>query len=174
MRALLDHLHRHAVGYVALFVAIGGTGYAATSLPRGSVGARQIKNHSITPSKFSQRFITGNVRAWAVVGSDGHVFAGGGKPQVQASSAIPGSYLVTWGVNIKTDCAADATINFGHSPTTESIPIPGNPSVPFTAGYAVAENFHGGHGRFNNGTTIDTFNQRGAVTPLGFDLAITC
>ena len=34
----LHHLRNNAVGYVALFVALGGTSYAAISLPAGSVG----------------------------------------------------------------------------------------------------------------------------------------
>ena len=44
MTRLLAHARRNAVAYVALFVALGGTSYAAFSLPAGSVGAREIKN----------------------------------------------------------------------------------------------------------------------------------
>jgi len=36
-----------AVSFVALFVALGGVGYAATQLPRGSVGNAQLKNGSV-------------------------------------------------------------------------------------------------------------------------------
>jgi hypothetical protein len=34
-----------------VFVALGGTGYAAVKLPRNSVGSRQIKANSVTSSK---------------------------------------------------------------------------------------------------------------------------
>ena len=51
MNAALTHLRKNVVAYVALFVALGGTSYAAVSLPAGSVGNRQLKNHSITPIK---------------------------------------------------------------------------------------------------------------------------
>ena len=49
MTRFLSHLKSNAIAYLALFIALGGTSYAAVSLPAGSVGARQIKNHSITP-----------------------------------------------------------------------------------------------------------------------------
>ena len=45
-RALI-HLRRNIVAYVALFVALGGTSYAATRLPAGSVTTRQVKNGSL-------------------------------------------------------------------------------------------------------------------------------
>lgn len=32
----LGHLRRHAVGYAALFVALGGTSYGAVNLPKAS------------------------------------------------------------------------------------------------------------------------------------------
>lgn len=41
------HLRRHAVAYLALFVALGGTSYAASKLPRNSVGSAQIVNGSV-------------------------------------------------------------------------------------------------------------------------------
>jgi hypothetical protein len=39
---------------LALFVALGGAGYAATQLPSNSVGTRQIKKGAVTPVKLSQ------------------------------------------------------------------------------------------------------------------------
>lgn len=41
------HVRRNLVGYLALFIALGGTGYAA-SLPRNSVGAKQLKTGAVT------------------------------------------------------------------------------------------------------------------------------
>lgn len=38
---------------VALVVALGGVGYAATKLPKNSVGSKQLKKHAVTPSKVS-------------------------------------------------------------------------------------------------------------------------
>ncbi len=73
----LRHIRANAVAYVALFVALGGTSYAATRLPTGSVGNRQIRNHSIDPDKLNPRFIRGNVRMWASVNAAGKVVGGG-------------------------------------------------------------------------------------------------
>ena len=39
------------VALVALFVAMGGTGYAALKLPKNSVGSKQIKKNAVTSSK---------------------------------------------------------------------------------------------------------------------------
>jgi hypothetical protein len=83
---------------------------------------------------------------------------------------VPGSYEIKWGVKVGPKCSTVATIDGGHSPTTETIPIPGNPSVAVTAGYAVANTTGGPHGT----TFVTTFNQQGALTPLGFDVAIVC
>jgi hypothetical protein len=173
MSAVLDHARQNVVAYIALFVALGGTGYAAMTLPRGSVGERQIKNHAIDPIKFDPRFINGSVRAWAVVASSGRLIAGAGRPEAE-ETIVPANYVITWGTKLKQTCATIATIDGNHSPPTENIPIPGNPSVPFTAGYAVADSFSNGNGRGHNGTTVVTFNQAGQLTPLGFDVAIIC
>ncbi len=39
------------VATVALFIALGGAGYAAVSIPRNSVGTNEIKNFAVTPLK---------------------------------------------------------------------------------------------------------------------------
>jgi hypothetical protein len=44
----------NVVSCLALFVALGGTGYAAVNLPRNSVGAKQIKPGSIDNSKIKK------------------------------------------------------------------------------------------------------------------------
>jgi hypothetical protein len=173
MKVVLEHIRRNAVGYIALFVALGGTGYAAVTLPQGSVGSRQIKNHAIDPIKLNPKFISGNVRAWAVVSSSGRVVAGGGKPE-GGQPVTPGVYEISWGVRLRPNCGTNATIDFGHSPATENIPIPGQSSAPFTAGYAVAETFTNGRARAQNVTSVHTFNQSGRLTPLGFDIAVVC
>jgi hypothetical protein len=36
---------------VAVFIALGGTGYAAFKLPKNSVGTKQLKNGAVTPTK---------------------------------------------------------------------------------------------------------------------------
>ena len=48
--ALARYLRSHHVGLVALFIALGGTAYAAT-LPRNSVGPKQLKRGAVTSAK---------------------------------------------------------------------------------------------------------------------------
>ena len=65
MSRVFNHFRSNVVAYVALFVALGGTSYAAVNLPAGSVGNRQLKNHSVTPIKLDPGSIAGYVRDWA-------------------------------------------------------------------------------------------------------------
>jgi hypothetical protein len=46
--------YANVVATVALFIALGGAAYAATQLPKNSVGARQLKKAAVTPAKLSK------------------------------------------------------------------------------------------------------------------------
>jgi hypothetical protein len=48
---LTCHVRHNAVAYLALFVALGGSSYAAVTLPANSVGAKQIKQGAVRSSK---------------------------------------------------------------------------------------------------------------------------
>jgi hypothetical protein len=48
---LLDYLGRHHVALLALFVALGGTSYAVTSLPANSVGTKQLQKNAVKSTK---------------------------------------------------------------------------------------------------------------------------
>lgn len=48
---MIDHLRSNAVAYLALFVALGGTSYAAIKLPVNSVGTPQLKSSAVTSPK---------------------------------------------------------------------------------------------------------------------------
>ena len=45
--------YANVIATLALFIALGGGAYAATQLPKNSVGAKQIKKGAVTPAKFS-------------------------------------------------------------------------------------------------------------------------
>jgi hypothetical protein len=47
-----------AVAIVALFVAVGGTSYAAFSLPKNSVGSKQLKKNAVTSGKIKDGAVT--------------------------------------------------------------------------------------------------------------------
>lgn len=48
----------HVVSTIALFVALGGTSYAALNLPANSVGTPQIKNNAVTGAKVRNGSLT--------------------------------------------------------------------------------------------------------------------
>jgi hypothetical protein len=45
------------VALLALFVALGGTGYAVVSLPKNSVGAKQLKKNAVTAKKIKKNAV---------------------------------------------------------------------------------------------------------------------
>ncbi len=51
---MLAYLRRHHIGLLALFIALGGTSYAAAKLPRNSVGAAQLRSGAVTEGKLAQ------------------------------------------------------------------------------------------------------------------------
>lgn len=59
MRPFRRPSHGTIAAYVALFVALGGTSYAVTSLPRNSVGSVQIKPRAVQNSKLANNAVTG-------------------------------------------------------------------------------------------------------------------
>jgi hypothetical protein len=72
----LSYVRRHHVAYLALFVALGGTTYAAT-VPRNSVGRAQLKKNAVTSVK---------VKNGSLRGVD---FAAGELPQGERGPAGP-------------------------------------------------------------------------------------
>lgn len=55
---MLAYVRRHHIGLMVLFVALGGTSYAATRLPSNSVGSGQIRAGSVTAMKIRDGAIT--------------------------------------------------------------------------------------------------------------------
>jgi hypothetical protein len=159
---LARHVQHNLVAYLALFVALGGTSYAAISLPRNSVGTRQIRDRAITPAKIN-RVIAGTVRAWAAVAADGTVLSASQKVSVNAGTAIPGSYDLTWHSRLPSHCVTVGNVALlGSQPTQPSV----------ASGYMSMVNT-GTFGR-RTVTGLNTFNQSGVPTALGFDVAVIC
>jgi hypothetical protein len=59
MRALRDRLtYANTMGTIAVFIALGGTSYAVTQLPRNSVGSSQIRPRAIGPSELRSQAVS--------------------------------------------------------------------------------------------------------------------
>ena len=52
--------HAMAISMTALFVALGGAGYAALSLPKNSVGTEQLQNGAVVTAKLKNGGVTKN------------------------------------------------------------------------------------------------------------------
>jgi hypothetical protein len=121
MTRFARHIRSNLVAYLALFVALGGTSYAALRLPAGSVGNRALKNHSITPIKFDRGAIAGYVRDWAKIDTVGRIVSSSPRAHLirwneQPGSSAPGGF-VSWGEPIPRACFVLAT-------TANLIPAP--------------------------------------------------
>ena len=167
MSRLVGHIRSNAVAYVALFVALGGTSYAAVRLAPGSVGTVQLRNGAVTAKKLANRsvdlakldpkMIGGTVRHWAEIGADGSVEGASSRTRV---GGIPpqGGYVVSWDDTFSSHCAAIAT------PTGSSLIL--GPS----SGYA---NTHV-NGQHPTSVFVNTYNAQGQPTPTAFSVAVIC
>jgi len=122
---VVTYLRRHHVALLALFVALGGTSIAATTLvPRNSVGSRQVINGSLQRADLSKKavkLLKGNrgapgaaglqgargatgptglpaTKLWAVVTSAGVLSRGSGV--VSAGLGTTGNYVVVFDQNV--------------------------------------------------------------------------
>src|SRR5690348_8311829 len=96
MKPILGHIRNNLIAYLALFVALGGTSYAATTLPSGSVGTPQLRNGAIIASKLNRASIGGYVVAWAHVRQDGRVLSGSRGASAVYQGQSSNFYFVHW------------------------------------------------------------------------------
>jgi hypothetical protein len=62
MHRIVRYIRRHHIGLLALFIALGGVSYAAT-LPRNSVGSKQIRRNAVKASEIARKAVrTGEIR----------------------------------------------------------------------------------------------------------------
>lgn len=148
MAAVITHIRRNAVAYLALFIALGGTSYAAI----------RVSNHSLTPVKLSPRYFGGYLRGWASVAADGHVGKSSDRPKVEMQSGLSGEYLISWPTKPISSCTAAANVVVGASG-----PVPG---------YAIAEASR--QRRRDEQSIVHTYNSAGQETPMPFEIALLC
>jgi hypothetical protein len=69
-RGFLRFLRSNTLALLALFIALGGTTYAATALPKNSVGTKQLKKNAVTAVKIKNGNVTnGKIGKNAVTGA---------------------------------------------------------------------------------------------------------
>jgi hypothetical protein len=119
MTRILNHVRSNVIAYLALFVALGGSSYAAMSLPAGSVGPRELKNGSIDPPKMDPRTIGGTIRHWASVSAQGRVLASSSRAR---GGRVGNLINVEWGDKFPASrCIALATIHGINDPSVDPV-----------------------------------------------------
>jgi hypothetical protein len=102
---VLAHVKHDAIAYLALFVALGGTSYAAIKIPNNSVGTKQLRNSAVTSKKLANGSVTNPRLAKGSVGAgklDPKTIAGSLRAYVQISAqgqitaAHPAAKLLGW------------------------------------------------------------------------------
>lgn len=118
MHKTLTFIRHNAIALLALFVALGGTSYAALSLPAGSVGAQQIRNHSVAAVKLDPRSIAASIRAWVVVqwGAGGKLVARASSSPVRVATGSTGEGITWPHRHFSRQCVASATPQVNLSP----------------------------------------------------------
>jgi hypothetical protein len=110
------------VSFVALFVALGGVGYAATQLPANSVGSTQLKNGSV--GNWKLKFNSVGARK-IINGSVGAKQVNSRQVQLRVSTGCnPGSAIQSIGLSGSVSCTATLPNEAGTSAST--VPVGAN------------------------------------------------
>jgi hypothetical protein len=124
---LKRHIRSNAVAYLALFVALGGTSYAAFAVPAnsvtaasirsGAVGARQLANRSINAAKLDGKTIVGHVVLVARLSGAGTVLYS--KPRVTFAGGTASGFALNLSPPLPAKCPLIATVIGGTTPGTQ-------------------------------------------------------
>jgi hypothetical protein len=160
MNSVVAHLRSNLVAYIALFVALGGSSYAALSLPAHSVGTPQLRDGAVTPAKLNPEGIAGSVRAWAEITPLPKLAVAEGKDVSSVKLIRLGStgeiYRISWKRRLPPHCPAIASVDSTHT------------SAP-GFGYAVVAHSGGA------ATYVQTFQSADeAAVPMGLNVAVIC
>jgi hypothetical protein len=149
MKVIANHVRANVVAYLALFIALGGTSYAAVTL----------RNHSILPIKLNKQRFGGYVRAFASVEANGHIDAASPGTSTKAiETGIPGLWIVRWRKQDLTYCSAQAGVR--------AVPSHGG------AGSALASLVPAGARRGEVGITV--LDEHGGPAALPFFVDVIC
>ncbi len=112
------------VSFAALFVALGGVGYAATQLPANSVGSSQLKNGSVGNWKLkfnsvgSRKIINGSIGAKQV---------NSGQVQLRVGTACATGAVKSIGLSGSVTCTPTLPNEFGTSASAVTLGSGGTP-----------------------------------------------
>jgi hypothetical protein len=119
MHRVVRHVRANVVAYMALFVALGGTSYAAGTLAKNSVGSSQIKRGAVHNSDIASNAVTGSkVAANTLKGADIDESSLGKVPSAAAADSAASATSATTAANAANAAnAADAAKLGGSLPS---------------------------------------------------------
>ena len=187
MRALRDRMtYGNVTATLALFVALGGTSYAVTQLPRNSVGTKQIKKSAVRSSDLKRGAVTssdirnGTIRSADIdadtrsslkgdpgpAGPPGPTYravvnSGGGVVRGNAVTVDHQGGSARYAVAFDRDvsgCVATASLSEAQNGPALEVPPPGR----ITAGVEGTR------------ALVKTFNADGAAQDLPFSVIVAC
>lgn len=164
MKTAIGHLRANVIAYLALFVALGGTSYAAISIPAGSVTNRDIANRTITPGKLNftaAHSFGGYVRDWASVNADGTIAASN---RTAGNSAGGGPQSPFYAIRWTARGHAFDPIGLCVSEVT----VQGSTALSAPGAFATAITGQGGF------VTVHTYSASGVPTPEAFYVVVIC
>jgi hypothetical protein len=194
MSQLRRHLsYANVMATVAAFVALGGTSYAVVSLPRNSVGSRQIRSGAVGGSELKARSVQSkHIRDRSIALRDlslGARSALRGAQGAQGPQGPQGPGAATYGVAVNR--AGQTKVSLGGSFGTSHLSGDGVYDVAFgrdlTGCLAVAslsrvpgttpdaaDNGEIVTSTTSTGVTVKTRNSAGSPTDLPFHLIVVC
>jgi len=87
----LTFIRRNAIALLALFVALGGTSYAALT-----ISGSQIRNRSIDAVKLNPKSISASIRAWVIVYGDSTTASAGPSSSRVRVRSIGTGEVISW------------------------------------------------------------------------------
>jgi hypothetical protein len=200
LRNVRGHLnYANVVATVAVFIALGGTSYAVVSLPRNSVGQRQLKSSSVGSAELRAGAIRSkNIHNGSVATRD---LSKGAKRDLRGQQGPPGSQgppgaaAVTLSVAVATSGATvsgngtsehSATAAGVYEVSFPRVSGPGNQDLRGCRAVATLSRADDGstptiapNGEIvteptQDGVTVHTYNSAGSPTDLPFHLIVVC
>jgi len=128
MTKLIGHIRANVIAYLALFCALGGTSYAAISIPRNSIGTSQLRNGAVTGKKLNSRSIAGSVVFWARIAQDGQVVSASEPATTSGWASGHGTIVFRGQISSKCFALANVTttpVTLGYVTTTSTASVRG-------------------------------------------------
>jgi hypothetical protein len=122
----LSHVKRNVVAYLALFVALGGSSYAAVTLAPGSVRTAALANGAVTNKKLAANAVrSANVANRSLTRADFKAGALRGAPGEPGSNGAPGAPGRNGGAFIGARARSTGAVTAPHGAST-NIPLNAN------------------------------------------------